>query len=408
MANIKLKNVHSLLNYIICFFLIYIQYMHSAIALDNSSSHLKNLPDFLPFRKPFDNIEKIIRTDNFRSFDLDKRNKLYTNAHNSISLVNIINKIILAQDNLFILESKPYNIVLVDNPNLSRTTGAAGKDYVIIEGSLKKNIKDYTRVISHELIHRYIGHIIEQDNDKKNEIKYKWFFEGFTEFYGVKTLLDTKLIDKDEYLKIINITLKEYFNSLIPNIDFEKINQKHLLDQNISMLSYNRGFILAMIIDEKLNEVSNGRYNLLTTVNSIISEITSKQVNFNVDLFASHLKHYLPESFIKDIVASIRDSSILLSLLPSRLLNKNLTFQDTDKYSDICFNLTRSLELQKIRGVKLGSDCHNMGLKNGQELKCYSIDFNSGNIKLKVLENKIPKVIHLKANKITSSTPIYK
>lgn len=55
MANIKLKNVHSLLNYIICFFLIYIQYMHSAIALDNSSSHLKNLPDFLPFRKPFDN-----------------------------------------------------------------------------------------------------------------------------------------------------------------------------------------------------------------------------------------------------------------------------------------------------------------------------------------------------------------
>lgn len=373
MANIKLKNVHSLLNYIICFFLIYIQYMHSAIALDNSSSHLKNLPDFLPFRKPFDNIEKIIRTDDFRSFDLDKRNKLYTNAHNSISLVNIINKIILAQDNLFILESKPYNIVLVDNPNLSRTTGAAGKDYVIIEGSLKKNIKDYTRVISHELIHRYIGHIIEQDSDKKNEIKYKWFFEGFTEFYGVKTLLDTKLIDKDEYLKIINITLKEYFNSLIPNIDFEKINQKHLLDQSINMLSYNKGFILATIIDEKLNEVSNGRYNLLTTINSIISEITSKKVNFNVDLFASHLKHYLPEYLIKDIIASIRDSSILLKLLPSRLLNKNLTFQDTDKYSDICFNLTRSLELQKIRGVKLGGDCHNMGLKDGQELKCYSI-----------------------------------
>ncbi|OCA06682.1 hypothetical protein wTpre_1023 [Wolbachia endosymbiont of Trichogramma pretiosum] len=49
-----------------------------------------------------------------------------------------------------------------------------------------------------------------------------------------------------------------------------------------------------------------------------------------------------------------------------------------------------------------------MGLQDGQELKCYSIDFNGGNIKLKVLENKITKVIHLKANKITSSTPIYK
>uniref|UniRef100_UPI00333E6D75 M61 family metallopeptidase n=1 Tax=Wolbachia endosymbiont (group B) of Pilophorus perplexus TaxID=3066160 RepID=UPI00333E6D75 len=263
-------------------------------------------------------------------------------------------------------------------------------------------------MISHELIHRYIGRIIEQDEDEENEVKYKWFFEGFTEFYGVKTLLDTKFINKDEYLEIINTILKEYFSSLVLDINFEKIGKKHLLDQNISMLSYNKGFILAMIIDEKLNEVSNGRYNLLTTINSIISEITSKKVNFNVDLFASHLKHYLSESFIKDIIASIRDSSILLSLLPSRLLNKNLTFQDTDKYSDICFNLTRSLELQKIRGVKLGSDCHNMGLKDGQELKCYSIDFNSGNIKLKVLENKIPKVIHLKANKMTSSIPIYK
>ncbi|OCA06683.1 hypothetical protein [Wolbachia endosymbiont of Trichogramma pretiosum] len=167
----------------------------------------------------------------------------------------------------------------------------------------------------------------------------------------MKTLLDTKLIDKDEYLKISNTSLKEYFNSLIPNIDFEKINQKHLLDQNISMLNSNRGFTLAMIIDEKLNEVSNGRCDLLTIVNSVVSEITSKQVNFNVDLFASHLKHYSPESLTKDIIASIRDPGILLSLLPSRLLNKNLTFQDTDKYSDICFNLTRSLESQKIRGL---------------------------------------------------------
>lgn len=80
-------------------------------------------------------------------------------------------------------------------------------------------------MISHELIHRYIGHIIEQDNDKKNEIKYKWFFEGFTEFYGVKTLLDTKLINKDEYLEIINTILKKYFNSLVLDINFEKVGK---------------------------------------------------------------------------------------------------------------------------------------------------------------------------------------
>ena len=62
-------------------------------------------------------------------------------------------------------------------------------------------------------------------------------------------------------------------------MSFEKIGKKHLLDQNISMLSYNKGFILAMIIDEKLNEISNGEYNLLNVINRIINEATSKQVN---------------------------------------------------------------------------------------------------------------------------------
>jgi predicted metalloprotease with PDZ domain len=224
----------------------------------------------------------------------------------------------------------------------------------------------------------------------------------------VKTLLDTEFINKDEYLEIINVTLEEYFNSLTSDINFEKINKKHLLDQNISMLSYNKGFILAMIIYEKLNKVSNGEYNLLNIINKIINETTSKQVNFNVDLFASYLRYQLPESFIKNITASIRDSSILLALLPSKLINKDLTFQGADKYGDICFNLTRSLELQRVYGVKLDSDCYDAGLRDSQELKCYGIDLNSSGIKLKALENKIPRVINLKANKITSSIPVYK
>jgi hypothetical protein len=60
-----------------------------------------------------------------------------------------------------------------------------------------------------------------------------------------------------------------------------------------------------MVIDEKLNKFSNGEYNLLNIINKIINETTSKQVNFNVDLFASYLRYHFPESFIKNITASV-------------------------------------------------------------------------------------------------------
>ncbi|WP_333023787.1 M61 family metallopeptidase [Wolbachia endosymbiont of Pentidionis agamae] len=397
-----LRKVRKILRYIVYLCLIHMYYVSSVIASDYSSTN------FFRFEGLPCSIKEITEIYNLKIFDLDKENKLYTNADERINFVSIVNKIILAQDNLFIFKSKPYNIILIDDPNLNDIEGIAKEDYIIVKGDINKDIKEYNRVISHELAHRYIGHTIKQDTDKKNEIKYKWFFEGFTEFYGVKTLLNAELIDIDEYLTIINSTIKEYFNSIINNINFEKISEKHLLDKNIRMLSYYKGFILAVIINEKLNEVSNNKYNLLDLVNEIIDEINSNHIRFDTDLFSCYLKSQLSESFVKKIIDSINNPNILLTLLPNTLLNKNLTFQDIDKHSEICFNIIKTLETQKIKGVKPGSNCYNSGLRDGQQLKCYSMYFNNGYIKLKVLEKEVIKTVHLEAKKIISRIPIYK
>jgi predicted metalloprotease with PDZ domain len=386
------------------FFLICIFCACNLVASDN---HSHDTPSIFLLENLPDRIKKIIETHNFKSFELDKQNKLYTNASESINFVSIVNKIILAQDNLFTSKSKTYDIVLIDNQNLDNTQGVTTKDYVIVEGNFKKNPQDYNRVISHELAHRYIGQAIKQNTDKKIEIKYKWFFEGFTEFYGVKTLLDAKFIDISEYLTIANIILKEYFHSPINEINFERIDNKSLLDKSIMMLSYNKGFILALIINEKLCEVSNGEYNLLNIINEMINEANSKHVDFNIDLFLSYLRCYLPESFIEKVIISINNPNMLLNLLPNKFLSKDLIFQDIDQYSDICFDLTQSLETRKIHGVKLNSHCYNEGLRNGQKLKCFSMYFNSGDIKLKVLKDKMPEIVLLKANKTIIKVPIY-
>lgn len=412
----------SLFKYAVCFFIIYIQYPCFVIASGNSNfeytkssgltkEYLQNLLNLLQRKLAPSDLKKVIISYNLKSFKLNKKNKLYTNISNNAKLISTLNKIILNQDDLFLLKDKrnrPYNIFLIDNCNFDEVQGTAKEDYIIVVGDFKKDINDYIRVVSHELIHRYIGHTIKQDH--KNDLKNKWFFEGFTEFYAVTTLFNTKVIDKIEYLKAINVILEEYFNSLVLDINFEKIDTKCLMDPNIRILNYHKGFILAMVIDEKLKQVSYGKYCLQNVIKEIIHKVASEDARFDIKLFTNYLRHYLPEPFTEKVADSINNSKILQGLLPITMLNKSLASKYTNKYR-ICFNVAKSIELKRIQGVKVGNDCHNMGLRNGQELKCCSIDYGTGKIRLKVFEqnnkNKILKTINFNAIKIKNAIPVY-
>ena len=358
-------------------------------------------PRLLNLETPLNNIDEIISSYKLKYFKLTRGNKLYTNAPDGINLISVINKIIWMQDSLFKLKSKPYKIILIDTPKASTTEGVAKGRYIIVEGNLKQHLKEYVRVISHELIHRYIGHILKPP--KKNEAAYKWFFEGFTEFFGVQTLLDIQLINEDEYLKLVNASLEEWGNRLAINIGLERSGRTSQLT------SYNKGFILALIIDKKLRQISHRELSLRIIIDTIIREVSTKATHFDIDLFIDCLERHLPKPFVQKILVAIRDSSQLMSLLPHKLLNKNLGLQFVDRHDKLCFNVKESIESRKIQGVQPKSDCYTKGLRNHQELKCYSIYFNSGKVKVKVLdENKKEKTIYLKANKTLSSTPMYR
>lgn len=366
-------------------------------ASDNSKIHP---PSLLSLKKPLNNINEIISSYKLKHFELIRGNKLYTNVPDSINLINVVNKIIWMQGNLFKLKNKPYNIILVDNPKASTAEGVAKASCIIVEGNLKEHPKDYARVISHELIHRYIGHILEPPQE--NEAAYKWFFEGFTEFFGVQTLLGIQLINENEYLKLVNARLEEWVNHLAINIGLER------LGRTSQTIKYNKGFMLALILDEKLRQVSHREVSLQTIVNKVISEVSVKATHFDINLLINCLERHLPKPFVQKILIVIRDSSQLISLLPRKLLNKNLGFQFVDRYNTVCFNVLKSIESRKIQGVQPKSDCYIKGLRNHQELKCYSIYFNSGEVKVKVLdENKREKTIYLRANKTLRSVPMY-
>jgi predicted metalloprotease with PDZ domain len=306
-------------------------------------------------------------------------NKIYSDVNLDLSFKEKIEKIIQTQDKFFNKKAKPYNIFLINSSN-SQFKGTTKSAHIIVAGDFNTDNNESIRVIAHELVHRYIGNIILQNKD--HELEYKWFFEGFTEYLAVQSLLYSKFINDLEYLKIINDTLEKYFNSPLNNIRFDKIQQQHIKDKQISVLSYYKGFIIAFILDEKIKEKSDHTCSIKCFLNELILTTASNNYVFETSIFQEILKHYLSKDYIEQILSSINNPKILENLLPKKIFNdQHLVKKYIDQYQT-CFDLSKTLESRFIHGVDDNSDCYQKGLRNGQILRCYSINYNSGLIYL--------------------------
>jgi predicted metalloprotease with PDZ domain len=380
---------------ILLFYLLFLK----LISVEDSFSDIGNAQDNLP-RLEISQGSDLKST--LKAIDLVAHNKLYTNMNSVIKLQKDLDNIILIQNYLFDFISAPYDIFLIHNDGKSKIEGVATKNYILIEGNLKADYQESIRIVSHELAHRYIGHILKQSDD--TEVKYKWFFEGFTEFYGVKTLLEANIISEEQYIKIVNNTLADYFNSLVIDIDFNKITKNHLVDSSIRMLSYNKGFVVALVTNHVLRKHSNDKYCLDNLMRQMI--IGANEKNFDLTLYARILKNYLPQNLVDSILLSAHDPNLLKSILPERIKNKSLKVMPVASYA-MCFNLTKSLESQLIYDVHSNSECYAQGLRAGQQLNCYSIDYGTGNVRLKVTENQEQKIIEFNLKKIKRFIPVF-
>jgi len=333
-------------------------------------------------------------------------NKIYSDINLDLSFKEKIEKIIQIQDEFFVKKAKPYNIFLINSSSNSQFKGTTKSAHIIVAGNFSTNNNESIRVIAHELVHRYIGNIILQNKD--HELEYKWFFEGFTEYLAVQSLLHSKFINDLEYLNIINDTLEKYFNSPLNDIRFDKIQKHHMKDKQISIMSYYKGFIIAFILDEKIKEKTNNNCSIKCFLNELILTTTSNNYVFEISIFQEILKHYLSVGYVEQILSSINNPKILENLLPKKVFNNRyLVKRYIDQYQT-CFNLSKTLESRFIHGIEHNSDCYQKGLRNGQILTCYSINYATGIINLGISCTKnSKKTIKIKAIKKSHSIPSY-
>lgn len=208
---------------------------------------------------------------------LYKNNILYVTDGVTINyqFVKKINNLLKKQDLLFKYPvNVPITIWLLKNLATKGVKGLKSRSNIMIESNEFSNEKEILSVISHELMHRWFGSIIRQDYSNKV------FFEGYTEYYAQKSLLEAGIINLLEYLDNYNNVLKEYYLSHVYSATNQEISNHYWHNHFLMRLAYLRGQIIAQELNNRLLQYTFNKVNLESLIAEIITKSKKQYIYF--------------------------------------------------------------------------------------------------------------------------------
>lgn len=166
--------------------------------------------------------------------------------------------------------------------------------------SRKSNLQKLTSLYYHEIMHHWIGGKI-RNSTLSEEL---WFSEGFTEYFAHGLMLEEGEITKKEFKRIVDTFKNKLAQSKFSNID----NNSLALNSEFEELPYQRGFLYAYYLEEKLQQETE--YELKDLMIQILKESSEK--NFSNHYFEGILDQFLS----KDEVALFQKYILNGELIP--------------------------------------------------------------------------------------------
>jgi predicted metalloprotease with PDZ domain len=322
--------------------------------------------------------------DSFAYFGAKKHVKLSKNNHLYVqdgilidnNLVNAINKLLHIQQTLFKnAKYKPVSIYLLSNKGGDKIQGQNLDDIILVEVN-KNDSQELIEVIAHELMHRVFGGLISLVSGRK----YQWFFEGFTEYYAQKSLLQSGLINQDDFNENYKMVLVEHYSCHAHNVDNDNIARHYWHNDFIRRIAYLRGQILAQKLEDKLVAYTNSKYHLEDIISEIIHKSQNPEFIFDPKIIS--------ESFYR--LTNHDQGAFIQQAWEQGIMHiKNLDKLNI-KVPIYGFDALGSFLGKKIQGVERKSAAYDAGLRNGQKLlQIFTNKDNSIEVQIQIAKNKI-------------------
>ncbi len=287
---------------------------------------------------------------------------------------SVVQQIVMTQRNFWNDHEFPYylvSVIPIDTKNCYGGTALTNTFSLFLGDnnySKDESLKELAGLISHEHFHTWNGHKIHSSEPQGSMY---WFSEGFTEYYSRKLNYSSGIISKNEYVDLVNEFLIDYFSSPVHNISNETIVKNFWTDRAAYLLPYDRGFVLALYLDTKIQSKSK-ELSLDNFMHDLLEFSKKKNGGFSFDDFFHLLGNYVDQEDLISIKKFVIEGDSIPVLQEAMGSDYRLEWEDY-----IGIKLQESLESGSIKGVLDGSVAFQAGLKNGLKI----VDFNKkGNL----------------------------
>jgi len=227
-------------------------------------------------------------------------------------------------------------------------------------------------LVAHELFHEWNGQVILREDPE--ELVY-WFSEGFTNFYTRRLLLRAGLTEPADYVRSLNAALSAYLTSPVRNEPNERILKDFWNERHVKDLPYQRGDVVAMLIDHEIRAVSRGARSLDDLMRELVREARESGQRVDTELLLAKFATHAWEGAADVLRRVIVDGDT--ATIPSDLFAGCLERDDVVEHPfEIGFDFERSSAEHVVRGVRAGSRAHAAGLRDEQPLRSWSVHWN--------------------------------
>lgn len=262
---------------------------------------------------------------------------------------------------------------------------------------------EYLLLLAHEYFHLWNGkrlcpeELYVFDYDRENYTRLLWVVEGFTSYYESQILLRAGLISTEIYLVLLEKSITQYLNlpgrhvQSLADSSFDAWVKFYLPNENSANTTvsyYQKGSLVAMILDLKIIGQTHGKFSLDSVMKILYQEIYLQQHRgYTNDDLKAVLAKFIPDGidlFFEQVIEGLQEIDFN-DILGTAGLTLQAEFSDL---STAYLGISVHKELHTILQVRAGSPANYAGLSAGDEL--ISIDKEFFKSLPELLGSKLP------------------
>lgn len=173
------------------------------------------------------------------------------------SIIDAVGKIVKLQREWFQDFSQPYYTVTICNRN-NNVAGTSFPNLFVCFIMPEATKLQLLKLLSHEMFHRWLpNNFSVKLNEGESSFKYTWLYEGFTDYFSRKILLEAGIMDKKEFINSFNTDLYLIANNSSANETYAQLLERkknHSFSGEQNKLYYYKGCLMALKWDIQIQQ----------------------------------------------------------------------------------------------------------------------------------------------------------